>query len=148
LNYNRYFNDFYPQFQNAKNIKLLTNSWIPADRSKPRDQWTAINPNADYPIVENGSYFSTNGVLNDFYNENGSYFRCKQMMIGYTIAPGTLKRAGIEKARVYLQAANLFTITKYTGLDPEVSGSAASFGVDYGNYPPSKTFNVGVSLTF
>ncbi len=70
------------------------------------------------------------------------------MMIAYNIAPELLRRAGLDKARFYLQAANLFTITKYTGLDPEISGSAASFGVDYGNYPPSKTFNVGVSLTF
>jgi hypothetical protein len=127
---------------------LLTQSWIPADRSKPRAEWTAANPGAKYPIVENDSKFSTNGVLNDFYNENGSYFRCKQLSVGYNIAPEVLKRAGIDKARIYFQAANLFTITKYTGLDPEIAGSAASFGVDYGNYPPSKTFNVGVSLTF
>ncbi len=148
LNYTRYFQDFWPQFQNSKSAALLTDSWIPANRKLPRDQWTAVNPNAKYPIVENNSYFSTNGVLNDFYNENGSYFRCKQMMIGYNFAPDILKKVGIEKARLYLQAANLFTITKYTGLDPEVAGSAATFGVDYGNYPPSKTLNVGVSLTF
>ena len=154
LNYTRYFQDFYPQFQNSKSIGLLTDSWTPKDRSLPRDQWTAVNPNAHYPIVENDSKFSTNGVLNDFYNENGSYFRCKQMMLGYNFAPALLRRAGIDRARLYVQAANLFTITKYSGLDPEIStngnvtSSVASFGVDYGNYPPSKTFNVGVSLTF
>lgn len=148
LNYTRYFQDFWPQFQNAKSAALLTESWIPADRKLPRSQWTAVNPNATYPIVENNSYFSTNSVLNDFYNENGSYFRCKQMLIGYNFEPKMLKRAGIERARIYVQAANLFTITKYTGLDPEVAGSAASFGVDYGNYPPSKTYNVGVNFTF
>ncbi len=80
--------------------------------------------------------------------ENGSYFRCKQLMLGYSFTPSLLKRTGIDKARIYLQAANLFTITKYTGLDPEVGGNAATFGVDYGNYPPSKTYNVGVSFTF
>ena len=148
LNYTRYFQDFWPQFQNAKSSALLTKSWIPANRKLPRDQWTAANPGATYPIVENNSYFSTNGVLNDFYNEKGSYLRCKQMMLGYNFEPALLKRVGIEKARLYVQAANLFTITKYTGLDPEVAGSAATFGVDYGNYPPSKTLNVGVSLTF
>ena len=148
LNYTRYFQDFYPQFQNSKSINLLTNSWIPANRSLGRDQWTASNPNANYPIVETASYFSTNAVLNDFYKENGSYFRCKQIMLSYNIAPSILKRAGIDKARLYVQAANLFTITKYSGLDPEIGGSTATFGVDYGNYPPSKTFNVGVNLTF
>jgi len=136
LNYTRYFQDFYPQFQNAKSIPLLTQSWLPT------------RTNTKYPIVENGSYFSTNGVINDFYNEDGSYVRVKQLSVGYTISPAVLKRYGIEKARVYLQGANLFTFTKYSGLDPEVAGSSVSFGVDYGNYPPSKTFNVGVSLTF
>lgn len=136
LNYTRYFQDFYPQFQNSKSAALLTDSWLPTRK------------NAKYPIVENGSYFSTNGVLNDFYNENGSYIRCKQFSIGYNFAPDVLKRAGIDKARIYIQGANLFTITKYSGLDPEVAGSPSTFGVDYGNYPPSKTFNVGVNLTF
>lgn len=136
LNYTRYFQDFYPQFQNAKSEKLLTDSWLPTRK------------NASYPIVENNSYFSTNGVLNDFYNEKGSYLRCKQMMLAYNITPKLLQRIGVDKARFYIQAANLFTITKYTGLDPEVGGNPASFGVDYGNYPPSKTYNVGVSLTF
>ena len=136
LNYTRYFQDFYPQFQNAKSIPLLTQSWLPT------------RTNTKYPIVENGSYFSTNGVLNDFYNEKGGYVRIKQLSVGYTISPAVLKKYGIDKARIYFQGANLFTITKYTGLDPEVAGSSVSFGVDYGNYPPSKTFNVGVSLTF
>jgi TonB-linked SusC/RagA family outer membrane protein len=148
LNETRYFQDFYPQFQNSKSIAVLKNSWIPADRNLPREQWTASNPGATYPIAENNSYFSTNGVINDFYNEDGSYVRVKQLSIGYTLEPATLKRYGIEKARIYVQGANLFTWTKYSGLDPEVAGSSVSFGVDYGVYPPSKTLNVGVSLTF
>jgi len=136
MNYTRYFQDFYPQFQNSKSIALLTQSWLPT------------RTNTKYPIVENGSYFSTNGVINNFYVEDGSFVRVKQLSVGYTIDPVALKRYGIEKARIYLQGANLFTFTKYSGLDPEISGSSVSFGVDYGNYPPSKTFNVGVSLTF
>ena len=148
LNYTRYFQDFWPQFQNSKSAGLLTDSWKPKDRSLPRSEWTSNNPNAKYPIVENNSYFTTNGVLNSFYNENGSYVRLRQISIGYTIAPALLKRFGLDRARFYLQAANLFTITKYTGLDPEVGGNPTTFGVDYGNYPPSKTYNVGVSLAF
>jgi len=139
LNYTRYFQDFYPQFQNAKAIPVLTESWLPT------------RTNTKYPMAENNSYFSTNGVINDFYNENGSYFRCKQMLIGYNFAPDLLKKYGINRARIYIQAANLFTITQYSGLDPEVGiqqGSTGFFGVDYGNYPPSKTYNFGVSLTF
>jgi TonB-dependent starch-binding outer membrane protein SusC len=142
LNYTRYFQDFYPQFQNSKSASLLTDSWLPTRK------------NASLPIVENNSYFSTNGVINDFYNENGSFLRCKQMQIGYNVASAALKHIGIEKARIYIQSGNLFTITKYTGLDPELTtaaattSSASSFGVDYGNYPPVRSINVGVNVTF
>ena len=136
LNQTRYFQDFYPQFQNSKSIPLLTESWLPT------------RPTNKYPIVENKSYFSTNGVINDFYQEDGSYMRLKQLSIGYTIDPVTLKRYGIDKARLYVQGANLFTITNYSGLDPEIAGGSSSFGIDRGNYPPMKTFNVGISLTF
>ena len=144
FNYMNYFQAFYPQFQNAKNANLLTNSWLPN------------RTNTSIPIVENASYFSTNGVLNDYFMEKGSYFRCKQMQIGYTFPASMLKHVGLERARLYVQAANLFTITNYTGLDPEVQSQAngngvppsQSVGIDYGNYPPSKTYLVGVSLTF
>jgi len=142
FNYTRYFQDFYPQFQNSKSGALLTESWTPS------------NLNAKYPIVENASYFSTNGVINDFYMENGSFLRCKQMQIGYNVPSGLLKPINIDRARIYVQAANLFTITKYTGLDPELTtnasstSSASSFGIDYGNYPPARTFSVGVNVAF
>ena len=136
LNETRYFQDFLPQFQNSKSIPVLTESWLP---TRPSTKW---------PITENNSYFSTNGVINDFYVEDGSYLRVKQLSIGYTIDPVTLKRFGVDKARVYVQGANLFTITNYSGLDPEIGGGTANFGVDHGNYPPMKTFNVGISLTF
>jgi hypothetical protein len=71
------------------------------------------------------------------------------MILGYTMPPATLKKFGIEKLRFYVQAANLFTITKYTGLDPELSGSNSAFGIDYGNYPNNqRNFNIGVNVTF
>ena len=136
LNETRYFQDFLPSFQNSKSIPLLTESWLP---TRPSKVW---------PIVENNTYFSTNGVINNFYVEDGTYMRVKQLSLGYTIDPATLKRYGIDKARVFVQGANLFTITNYSGLDPEVAGSTSNFGVDKGNYPPMKTFNVGISLTF
>jgi hypothetical protein len=81
--------------------------------------------------------------------ENGSFFKCRSMVLGYTINPKGLERLGMNRLRVYLQAANLFTITKYTGLDPELSGSSSSFGIDYGNYPNNqKNLLVGLNLSF
>jgi hypothetical protein len=85
--------------------------------------------------------------------EKGSYLRLKSLNIGYTISPSLLQRIGINKFRVYVQGANLFTVTKYTGLDPELQGSNLSdqtnFGIDLGNYPANqKTFIVGVNCNF
>jgi hypothetical protein len=57
-----------------------------------------------------------------------------------------LSKARIKSLRVYVQAVNLFTITKYSGLDPELGGSDDSFGVDEGNYPTVKQFNFGLNL--
>ena len=76
-------------------------------------------------------------------------------MLGYNVPTTLLQRFGISKLRFYLQAANLFTITKYTGLDPELTGSVegtltSSFsGIDYGNYPNNqKSFLFGINLAF
>jgi hypothetical protein len=85
--------------------------------------------------------------------EGGSYFRCKQMQIGYSIPASRTRKFGIDRLRIYLQAANLFTITKYTGLDPELQTSKlddnTNFGIDLGNYPSNqKNYNVGVQLSF
>lgn len=137
VNYVRWWTDFFPSFQGGKSKDALYNSWTPQ------------RPNAKVPIVENVSNFSNNGVVNSYYIENGSYFRCKSLILGYTIPASKLQRLGIDRLRVYLQSANLFTITKYTGLDPELAGSNSAFGIDYGNYPDNqKQYILGVNLSF
>jgi hypothetical protein len=70
------------------------------------------------------------------------------MMLGYTLSPASLKRVGIEKFRIYVQAANVFTITKYTGIDPEITGGTTNFGLDEGVYPNQRQFLVGVNVAF
>jgi TonB-dependent starch-binding outer membrane protein SusC len=92
-------------------------------------------------------------VVNSWYVEKGSYLRLKSLTVGYSLDPNLLKRVGIDRLRVYVQGANLFTITPYKGLDPELQGSNLSdqtnFGIDLGNYPANqKTYVVGVNLTF
>ncbi len=137
INYVRFWTDFYGSFAGVKSKDLLYNSWTPQ------------NLNAKTPIAETITSFSTNSVPNSYYREDGSYFRCKSLVIGYTITEGALKRAGIGNLRFYLQAANLFTITNYTGIDPELSGGNTAFGIDYGNYPNNqKSFLAGISLSF
>ncbi|GAB3787557.1 hypothetical protein GCM10028818_52750 [Spirosoma horti] len=86
---------------------------------------------------------------NSFYVENGSFLKMRSLVIGYTVSPLLLRKYGLNKLRVYAQGANLFTITKYSGLDPEVSGLSSAFGVDYGNYPSNqKNFIFGLNVSF
>jgi hypothetical protein len=85
--------------------------------------------------------------------ESGSYLRLKTLTLGYSIPGVQLKKVGLSRLRVYVQAVNLFTITKYKGLDPEIQPSAlgdnSNFGIDFGNYPANqKTYLLGVQATF
>jgi TonB-linked SusC/RagA family outer membrane protein len=137
VNYQRYWTDMWASFQGNKSINLLYNSWTP----------TNLNPKA--PILENASTFSTNTVPNSFYKENGSFFKLRSLIVGYTLPSASLKNVGIDRLRVYVQGSNLFTITGYTGLDPEIGGNSSAFGIDYGQYPGNqKSYSVGISLTF
>ena len=75
--------------------------------------------------------------------EDGSYFRLKNIQIGYTLPKNITQKIHCSRLRFYVTATNLFTITKYSGYDPEVGS-----GVDYGNYPQSRTFTFGLNANF
>jgi TonB-dependent starch-binding outer membrane protein SusC len=107
------------------------------------------NPGTNVPLLEKSANFSNSAVFNSYSMESGSFLRCKNLTIGYSFMSGTLRRMHFDKLRVYVQALNLFTITKYTGLDPELNpGTNTVFGYDNGVYPNNqKTYNLGVSLT-
>jgi len=141
INYVRFWTDFPQVWDGAISKDAVYNSWTPT------------NTGAKVPRLERGASFSTTDNFSSYYKENGSFFRCKSLMLGYSIPANKFKNIGIEKFRVYVQTVNLFTITKYTGLDPELSGSNlgdnTNFGIDFGNYPANqKGFNIGVNLTF
>lgn len=86
---------------------------------------------------------STNTANSTRFIENGDYLRLKNLQIGYTFPLKWTNKFYCNRLRVYMTASNLFTITKYRGYDPEVGG-----GVDYGNYPQSRTFTFGINATF
>lgn len=87
--------------------------------------------------------------LSDAYIFDGSYFRIKQIQLGYTFPKKLIKHALLENVRVYASLDNFFLFTKYPGLDPEVSSTSTSgMGVDYGNYPTTKKVVFGLSVTF
>ena len=99
--------------------------------------------------METASNFSTNNTANSWYMESGSYLRMKNLQLGYTIPASLLARYGIQRLKVYAQAVNLFTITKYTGKDPEVASSVdTTLGVDVGNYPATRIWSLGLNLGF
>jgi hypothetical protein len=116
------------------------------------------NPSATLPAASFAQAMGSS-TISSFYVESGAFLKCRVASIGYNFDPAVLKRVGIDKLHVYVQATNLFTITKYTGLDPELvpslsnNGSglnqSAAFGIDYGAYPNNqKQYILGVNLTF
>jgi len=132
-----WWTDFYSSFGGAKSHTALYDSWTPTHH------------NAKVAIQENEGNTATNGAPNSYYIENGSYLRAKNLVLGYTFGKGLLQKQHIESLRVYIQATNLFTVTKYSGQDPEINGAGVtSFGIDEGSYPSTRQFAAGVSLKF
>jgi TonB-linked SusC/RagA family outer membrane protein len=136
MNYVKWWTDFFPSFQGNKSQDLLYNSWTPT------------NTGAKVPIAENASNFSNNTVVNSYYLEDASYLRLKNLTLGYTLPTNLVNKAKIDKVRVYFQATNLFTWTKYNGLDPELIGADDAGGVDEGIYPTVKQFLFGLNINF
>ncbi len=118
------------------------------------DSWTSGNKNASLPVAKTDNLFGGNALPSTFYVEDGSYFRCKNLQIGYTFSPKLLKKTGfIETARIFAGVTNLFTITGYSLYDPEVSSDTLfDRGVDglKDSAPQvnSRTYNFGFNLTF
>lgn len=111
--------------------------------SEIKNAWTPQNPDASIPRISYTDANNNFGRISDFYIEDASYLRLKNLTLGYTLPESVLK--GIQP-RFYLTAQNLFTITDYSGMDPEVGLS--NHGLDLGMYPVAKTYLFGVDLTF
>ncbi len=170
INYVRYWTDFPQVFAGAVSVDAATNSARIVDASgnsvplfipDPLNPGKKIvnpvarvaNPGAKVPVLEQSANFSNSGQFSSYYMEDGSFLKCKSLILGYTLPSNTLSRFKIERLRVYVQASNLFQITKYKGLDPELQGSnlndQTNFGIDFGNYPNNqRMYIVGVNLNF
>ena len=119
------------------------------------DALDALNAGAKYgvPYMENGTVLST-------FVENASFLRLNTLTIGYTFPKAWTQKIGMQRARIYATAGNLFTITGYSGIDPEVNadpnksttaantGNYPLLGMDYGTYPRARTFTFGVNISF
>lgn len=141
LNYVKYWTDFPQVFDGA------------VSKAAYYDSWTPDRPNAKVPRLERSSNFSTTQQFNSYYLESGSFLKMKSLILGYTLPQTTTSKWGISSLRVYFQAANLFMITNYTGIDPELQGADinnnTNFGIDLGNYPANQlNLNFGLNISF
>ncbi len=130
--WNKIFTDF--QFREGFNRSTrVLNAWRP---DNPTNELAEFNLNTANDNLQASSY----------YVEDGSYLRLQTLQLGYTL-PGM---NGIEKIRVYLQGQNVFTITNYSGIDPEIGENGGlELGVDRGNlYVIPRTFLLGLNVTF
>jgi len=131
-------------FYRAFNVteRVATKSWSGPGTSNylPRLSWTG---------AQNNKQASTR------FLEDGSYLRLKNVQLGYKLNSQLLSHLKISSMRFFVSAQNIFTVTKYTGQDPEMATSANSaaegakaVGIDWGTYPSARTFTAGVNLNF
>lgn len=110
--------------------------------------WTPTNTNTNIPRLSAADY-NNNNRLSDRYVENGSYLRLRNVQIGYTLPSSLVKKVMLQNVRIHLSGQNLFTISDYSGIDPEVGQSTSlSRGIDYGIYPQSRIITGGINITF
>jgi len=122
---------------------------MPNWKSDVLNRWTEENPSATHPRVTiddpNGNYSRPS----DFFIEDGTYVRLRNLSIGYTVPVNVTQLIGASRLRFYAAAQNLITFTGYSGHDPEIgSGWALDVGIDRNIYPQARTFMFGVNLDF
>jgi TonB-dependent starch-binding outer membrane protein SusC len=138
FNYVRYWTDF-NTFQGNRSTDLLYNSW-----KKQGDV-------AKLPRLNSGD--ATSQQISSYFLEDGSYLRLKNVQLTYTVPTAIIEKVKLSSAQIYVQGQNMFTITKYTGLDPDINLRTSGndnqdihMGIDEGAYPVAKSFMVGVRL--
>ena len=129
-NYSKIYSDFPTFFNGNRSVRVL-------------NAGTGIQP----ALSESISNSETQP--NSFFVEDGSFIRLKTLQLGYTFDDAIIQKAGLSGLRIYVSGANLFTITDYDGLDPEVVGRGAqTIGVDEGIYPQARITTVGLNINF
>ena len=140
FNYVRYWTDF-QTFGGNRSIRMFEDSWRPG------------KTDAKLPIPRSNDVISS--LPSTYYLEDGSYFRIKNIQLGYRIPKVLTDKLRMGSARVYVQGQNWITFTKYTGLDPEInlrrssnSGQDIHIGFDEGAYPAARNTVVGLNISF
>lgn len=138
FNYNRYNVDFNTYMYNRSALMLY-------------DSWTPENPNASLPVLDINDTYS-NLYATDYYVEDASYVRLKNVQLGYSIPTGIIQKINVQKLRLYVQVQNLVTFTNksFSGLDPGVGirGDDMIMGVLSTETPTPQQFIFGINVEF
>ncbi|GGH23645.1 SusC/RagA family TonB-linked outer membrane protein [Dyadobacter endophyticus] len=129
-------------FQGLRRLDIANANW----QTDALDRWTGPGTSTTFPRIVNGDPNKNFQNPSSFYLEKGDFFRLKTLQIGYSLPPALISKVAMKKARVYIMSQNLFTLTKYTGYDPEIGGSVLS--IDKGIYPQARSFMVGLNIGF
>ncbi|GAA4304673.1 TonB-dependent receptor [Aestuariibaculum suncheonense] len=127
---------------------LVFNSYTSNYSTDIQKAWTSSNSNSEIPRLVSGDP-NNNRRDSDFFIEDASFVRFKNLNITYKFNPQLLEKLFIQRASLSLSASNIFVITSYSGLDPEVNYAAANNfaqGYDSASYPPVRTFSLGLNL--
>lgn len=138
-----YGNDVY----NANNVYLEELDTGNNRNSSALDAWSTTNQDSDFTALGESTGASR---FSDRFIEDGSYIRLKNISLGYTFGEDILNKTMFKSAKVYISGQNLWTGTDYTGYNPEANTSPLSVapGVDWGAYPLSKIYTLGLNVTF
>ncbi len=129
-------------FQGLRRLDIGNSNY----QTKALSRWTGEGTSNDYPRLTTTDPNGNFGKMSDFYLESGDYARIKVVQLGYSLPNTLFSKIGASRLRIYFTAENLFTLTKYTGYDPEIGGGV--FGVDKGVYPQARSFIAGVQVQF
>lgn len=108
--------------------------------------WSPENPGSDIPALSLDN--ESDQKFSSYYIENGSYMKMKYLKLGYDFAPSICHKIGAYGINIYAQVENVFTITKYKGLDPELLPGEYGAREDAGAFPRPRTFTFGINLQF
>jgi TonB-linked SusC/RagA family outer membrane protein len=112
-----------------------------------QNSYTLENENAPYPRLTNTIDYNRNYRISDFYIEDGSYLRLRNLQFAYTFPKKITGKLGLGSLKAYIGGYNLITITGYSGFDPEIGNESNTFmGIDRGSYPQARTYMAGIIM--
>ncbi|WP_439585300.1 SusC/RagA family TonB-linked outer membrane protein [Dyadobacter bucti] len=121
--------------------------WYNAPKGFLEKAWNGPGSTNEYYKISQNAGLNTN--VSKYFVEDGSYMRMKNLQLGYSLPPSILEKAKIKQVRFYVGAQNLFTITKYSGLDPEMGSTDPKLmGIDQGYFPQARTWLFGINAKF